>query len=108
MTGKDMFDFGGVLYEDDEEAGGAAEDWDISRLLARYVSEACECDSNSDSNLRYHSERRSSGPKATSKRTTVREEMKTRMEKKKTRAEMKKRSGKKKKMTGNQTGSQMG
>lgn len=36
MTGKDMFDFGGELYEDEEEEGG--EDWDISRMLARYVS----------------------------------------------------------------------
>lgn len=37
MTGKDMFDFGGELYADaDEEAG--EDDWDISRLLARYVS----------------------------------------------------------------------
>jgi hypothetical protein len=36
MTGKDMFEFGGELYEDDEE--GYDEDWDISRMLARYVS----------------------------------------------------------------------
>lgn len=36
MTGKDMFEFGGELYEDDEEVGD--DDWDISRLLARYVS----------------------------------------------------------------------
>lgn len=36
MTGKDMFEFGGELYEDDEEEGG--DDWDISRMLARYVS----------------------------------------------------------------------
>jgi len=35
MTGKDMFEFGGELYEDEEEVG---DDWDISRLLARYVS----------------------------------------------------------------------
>jgi hypothetical protein len=35
MTGKDMFEFGGELYEDDEEEGG--DDWDISRMLARYV-----------------------------------------------------------------------
>ncbi|RSH90679.1 hypothetical protein EHS25_001284 [Saitozyma podzolica] len=34
MTGKDMFEFGGELYEDDEE--GYDEDWDISRMLARY------------------------------------------------------------------------
>ncbi|WWC97113.1 hypothetical protein V866_003991 [Kwoniella sp. B9012] len=34
MTGKDMFEFGGELYEDDEE--GDEEDWDISRMLARY------------------------------------------------------------------------
>ncbi|WVQ80353.1 hypothetical protein IAT38_002458 [Cryptococcus sp. DSM 104549] len=34
MTGKDMFDFGGELYEDDGEEG--EEDWDISRMLARY------------------------------------------------------------------------
>lgn len=38
MTGKDMFEFGGELYEDDDEAGD--DDWDISRLLARYVSHA--------------------------------------------------------------------
>ena len=36
MTGKDMFEFGGELYEDDEEG---EDDWDISRLLARYVSD---------------------------------------------------------------------
>jgi hypothetical protein len=36
MTGKDMFDFGGELYDDDEEEGD--DDWDISRMLARYVS----------------------------------------------------------------------
>ena len=36
MTGRDMFTFGGELYEDEEEAG--EEDWDISRMLARYVS----------------------------------------------------------------------
>ena len=35
MTGKDMFEFGGELYEDDE--GDGDEEWDISRLLARYV-----------------------------------------------------------------------
>ncbi|KAK6905157.1 hypothetical protein I203_105977 [Kwoniella mangroviensis CBS 8507] len=34
MTGKDMFEFGGELYEDDDE--GDEEDWDISRMLARY------------------------------------------------------------------------
>ena len=37
MTGRDMFEFGGELYEDEEDGG--EEDWDISRLLARYVSE---------------------------------------------------------------------
>lgn len=37
MTGKDMFEFGGELYEDDEEGG--EDDWDISRMLARYVSD---------------------------------------------------------------------
>ena len=36
MTGKDMFEFGGELYGDDEEA--EEDDWDISRLLAQYVS----------------------------------------------------------------------
>lgn len=36
MTGRDMFEFGGELYEDEEEAGD--DDWDIARLLARYVS----------------------------------------------------------------------
>jgi hypothetical protein len=35
MTGKDMFEFGGELYANDDEG---EEDWDISRLLARYVS----------------------------------------------------------------------
>lgn len=34
MTGKDMFEFGGELYEDEEEGG--EDDWDIARLLARY------------------------------------------------------------------------
>ncbi|WWC66888.1 uncharacterized protein I206_100795 [Kwoniella pini CBS 10737] len=33
MTGKDMFEFGGELYEDEEEG---EDDWDISRMLARY------------------------------------------------------------------------
>jgi hypothetical protein len=37
MTGRDMFEFGGELYADDEEEGGE-DDWDISRMLARYVS----------------------------------------------------------------------
>jgi hypothetical protein len=35
MTGKDMFEFGGELYGDDDDA--PEDDWDISRLLARYV-----------------------------------------------------------------------
>jgi len=35
MTGKDMFEFGGELYGDEDEA--EEDDWDISRLLARYV-----------------------------------------------------------------------
>lgn len=35
MTGKDLFEFGGEIFEDDEEV---EEDWDISRMLARYVS----------------------------------------------------------------------
>jgi len=34
LSGRDMFEFGGELYEDDEAVD---EDWDISRLLARYV-----------------------------------------------------------------------
>ena len=37
MTGKDMFDFGGDLYNEAEEAE-VDEEWDISRMLARYVS----------------------------------------------------------------------
>ncbi|WWD22382.1 hypothetical protein CI109_106873 [Kwoniella shandongensis] len=37
MTGKDMFDFGGELYADDED--GDDEDWDISRMLATYREE---------------------------------------------------------------------
>ncbi|ODN76071.1 hypothetical protein L202_06012 [Cryptococcus amylolentus CBS 6039] len=36
MTGKDMFDFGGELYADFEEADEGEDDWDISRMLARY------------------------------------------------------------------------
>lgn len=36
LTGRDMFEFGGELYEDEDETG--EDDWDISRLLARYVS----------------------------------------------------------------------
>lgn len=36
MTGKDMFEFGGELYANDDEG---EEDWDISRLLARYREE---------------------------------------------------------------------
>lgn len=36
MTGKDMFEFGGELYADAEEE--VEEEWDISRMLARYVS----------------------------------------------------------------------
>ncbi|WVF66222.1 hypothetical protein IAT40_000962 [Kwoniella sp. CBS 6097] len=36
MTGKDMFEFGGELYEDDD---AGEEDWDISRMLARYRDE---------------------------------------------------------------------
>lgn len=37
MTGKDMFDFGGEIYEEQDGEEGDDE-WDISRLLARYVS----------------------------------------------------------------------
>jgi hypothetical protein len=37
MTGKDMFDFGGELYAD-EEGAEVDEEWDISRMLALYVS----------------------------------------------------------------------
>ena len=36
MSGKEMFEFGGELYGDQDEDDEA--DWDISRLLARYVS----------------------------------------------------------------------
>lgn len=44
MTGKDLFDFGGEMFEDEEEE--VEEEWDISRLLARYVSllEFCVAD----------------------------------------------------------------
>lgn len=38
MTGKDMFEFGGELYAQDDEEEGGDDDWDISRMLARYVS----------------------------------------------------------------------
>jgi hypothetical protein len=37
MTGKDMFEFGGELYGDEDDE--VEDDWDISRLLARYVSD---------------------------------------------------------------------
>jgi hypothetical protein len=37
MTGRDMFQFGGELFEDGDD-GDDEEDWDISRMLARYVS----------------------------------------------------------------------
>ncbi|CAK9787010.1 hypothetical protein CC85DRAFT_288280 [Cutaneotrichosporon oleaginosum] len=37
MTGKDLFDFGGEMFEDEEEEG--QEEWDISRMLARYREE---------------------------------------------------------------------
>lgn len=33
-VGKDMFEFGGELYEDDDEG---EDDWDLSRMLASYV-----------------------------------------------------------------------
>ncbi|KIR63676.1 cytoplasmic protein [Cryptococcus bacillisporus CA1873] len=36
MTGKDMFEFGGELYEHVDEGEEGDEDWDISRMLARY------------------------------------------------------------------------
>lgn len=38
MTGKDLFDYGGEMFEDEEET--IEEAWDISRMLARYVSTA--------------------------------------------------------------------
>lgn len=38
MTGKDLFEFGGEIFEDEEDV---EEDWDISRMLARYVSGVC-------------------------------------------------------------------
>ena len=37
MTGKDMFEFGGELYEDEDE--DVEDDWDIARYLARYKEE---------------------------------------------------------------------
>ncbi|RXK39105.1 cytoplasmic protein [Tremella mesenterica] len=39
MTGKDMFEFGGELYEDGDNEDNAEDDWDISRMLARYRAE---------------------------------------------------------------------
>jgi len=36
-SGREIFEFGGELYEDEEDGGD--DDWDISRLLARYVSD---------------------------------------------------------------------
>lgn len=41
MTGKDMFEFGGELYAEAEE-DAAEEEWDISRMLARYAEEEAE------------------------------------------------------------------
>ena len=38
LSGRDLFTFGGELYGDGEEDEDASDDWDISRLLARYVS----------------------------------------------------------------------
>jgi hypothetical protein len=51
MTGKDMFEFGGELYEDadDEEFD---EDWDISRMLARYVSALLDGEADMGSGIR--------------------------------------------------------
>ncbi|KAK4688017.1 hypothetical protein P7C73_g2092, partial [Tremellales sp. Uapishka_1] len=37
MSGKEMFDFGGELYNDDDDE--QEDDWDISRMLARYKEE---------------------------------------------------------------------
>ncbi|BEI83787.1 hypothetical protein CcaverHIS002_0403910 [Cutaneotrichosporon cavernicola] len=39
MTGKDLFDFGGEIFEDEDE-DAQEEEWDISRMLARYRDEA--------------------------------------------------------------------
>lgn len=36
LSGRALFEVGGETYEDDEE--DVEEDWDISRMLARYVS----------------------------------------------------------------------
>lgn len=44
-----MFMFGGELYDDGEEA--EEEDWDISRMLARYVSGISESLSLTDSSM---------------------------------------------------------
>lgn len=38
LSGRALFEVGGELYGDDEEEGDE-EDWDISRMLATYVSE---------------------------------------------------------------------
>ncbi|BEJ14544.1 hypothetical protein CspHIS471_0403110 [Cutaneotrichosporon sp. HIS471] len=38
MTGKDLFDFGGEIFEDEDE-DAQEEEWDISRMLARYRDE---------------------------------------------------------------------
>jgi hypothetical protein len=38
LSGRALFEVNGELYEDDDEG---EEDWDISRMLATYVSEQC-------------------------------------------------------------------
>ncbi len=36
LSGKEMFEFGGDIFDDGEDA--EEDDWDISRYMARYVS----------------------------------------------------------------------
>lgn len=46
MSGKDMFEFGGELYGDEEDAD--EEEWDISRMLARYREDETRQDDEED------------------------------------------------------------
>ncbi|RSH80541.1 uncharacterized protein EHS24_009122 [Apiotrichum porosum] len=46
MTGKDMFEFGSELYADEED--DVEEEWDISRMLARYAEEDGERQEDDD------------------------------------------------------------
>jgi hypothetical protein len=64
LSGRALFEVGGELYEDDDEG---EEDWDISRMLATYVSSMCPTPTKAD----FPSKRRTEYAKTTKRMGTM-------------------------------------